>query len=215
MRVYLISGIMSDERVFCRLKFPEGYEPVYLRFIPPARKQPIKEYALRIVDHIDTSAPFVLLGFSFGGILATEIAKLTNPALTIIVASVTTDQELPPYFRLFRRSGIYRIAHPVLLKTSAIVKNLVAKRRPEDRISIIRQVITTENRFVSWVVHGVLHWKNEIRPADTIKIHGTKDEVFPIKYVQANFVLEEGHLLPLKKADELNAIISKLLKGVR
>jgi surfactin synthase thioesterase subunit len=78
-RIYLISGLGADRRVFKKLVFPTDFELIYLDWITPEPAESLEAYAARLALNIDTSAPFYLIGLSFGGMLATEIAKKLNP----------------------------------------------------------------------------------------------------------------------------------------
>lgn len=211
MHVYLISGIMSDERVFAKIQLPAGYHAKYVKFLPSRKKESLPDYAKRIAETIDTTQPFILLGFSFGGILATELSKILAPQLTIIVASATTAKELPPHFRFFRRSGIYKVVPSATLKIASIVKNIFILRNRQDRRSLINQALDTDSNFIGWVTRSVLCWNNTTDIKNAVRIHGDRDEVFPIKYVKKDIVLRGAHLLPFKNPDELNNAIAEAI----
>lgn len=83
MKAYFISGMGADKRVFTHIQLPEGFEAVFLDWLAPNREETLPSYAMRLADHIDTTEPFVLIGLSFGGMLATEIAKQYPPAATV------------------------------------------------------------------------------------------------------------------------------------
>ena len=82
MTAYFISGIGADYRMFTHIRLPEGYQAVYIHWIPPKKKEPLGAYASRLIAQIDTAEPFVLIGLSLGGIMAVEIAKRYPPVCT-------------------------------------------------------------------------------------------------------------------------------------
>jgi hypothetical protein len=57
----------------------------------------------------------------------------------------------------------------------------------------------------------VMKWRNEEIPANLIHIHGSNDEVFPIRYVKPAYVLKGGHLLVFHHANEVNKLLEEIL----
>ncbi|RYD69520.1 MAG: hypothetical protein EOP53_27030, partial [Sphingobacteriales bacterium] len=64
MKVYFISGLAADCRVFKRIQLPAGFESVYLDWIPPLPNESLQSYAMRMAESIDTNEPFALVGLS-------------------------------------------------------------------------------------------------------------------------------------------------------
>src|SRR6266487_4519719 len=98
MKVYFISGLAADKRVFKHIQLPPGFEAVHLDWISPQKDESLANYALRLADNINRNEPFALVGLSFGGMLATEIAKRYHPAATILISSVPVSTQLPGYY---------------------------------------------------------------------------------------------------------------------
>ena len=71
--LYIFSGLGADERVFQRLDFP-GFSTTFIKWIVPQDKETIENYATRLLDQITTTNP-TLIGLSFGGLIAVEVAK--------------------------------------------------------------------------------------------------------------------------------------------
>lgn len=65
MKIYGISGLGADKRVFEFLTLDDEFIPI--NWIAPHKKEPIKEYSKRISTVIDTHNDFCLIGVSFGG----------------------------------------------------------------------------------------------------------------------------------------------------
>ena len=73
-KIFIFSGLGADHRVFHKMNFQE-FEPVFIHWLEPLPKETIEAYALRISRQITESKPIVL-GISFGGIMAIEVSKL-------------------------------------------------------------------------------------------------------------------------------------------
>jgi thioesterase domain-containing protein len=86
--LYIFSGLGADERVFQRLSF-YGFRTTFVKWIVPLKKEKIEDYATRILDQITTVNP-TLIGLSFGGLIAVEVAKQIETDKVILIASAKT-----------------------------------------------------------------------------------------------------------------------------
>jgi pimeloyl-ACP methyl ester carboxylesterase len=211
VKVYVISGIGADYRLFKNIQLPYGFEAEYLHWIAPMQGESIREYASRLAQNINRDEQHILIGLSLGGIMATEIANLTSPVNTIIFGSVPTHKQLPPWFKYAAKIKLHRLIHPSFVKLSATVKHSLFTKGAENR-KFLRQLIRDgDNRFIYWGMDAVMKWRNEEIPANLIHIHGSNDEVFPIRYVKPAYVLKGGHLLVFHHANEVNKLLEEIL----
>lgn len=96
MKVYAISGLGADARVFQFLKLP--IEIITIDWLSPKRNESLSEYAARLIPQINIKQEFILLGVSFGGLIALELSKLLKPKATILISSFDDPAILPPPF---------------------------------------------------------------------------------------------------------------------
>ncbi|HVX51837.1 MAG TPA: hypothetical protein VHB48_16870, partial [Chitinophagaceae bacterium] len=107
MQVYFISGLGADETVFGLLDL--GYcEAVFIKWIEPLPKESLPHYALRLKEAKNIPGDALIVGLSFGGMLATEIAKVFPQTKVVLLSSSKTENELPPLYRLGRHLPIYK-----------------------------------------------------------------------------------------------------------
>ena len=67
-------------------------------------------------------------------------------------------------------------------------------------------------KYLNWAIRNMLYWKNNSRKQNLIHIHGTSDEIFPIKYIKDCIPVEDGtHAMIIVKAKKISAIIENLL----
>jgi surfactin synthase thioesterase subunit len=64
-------------------------------------------YAKKLSHQIDTTQPFILIGVSLGGMLATEMTDFIQPEKTIIISSAKNKYELPHRYRFQNIVPIY------------------------------------------------------------------------------------------------------------
>src|SRR5687767_6263954 len=109
MKVYFISGLGADCRIFKHIRLPEGFEKVDLNWIPAKKDESLSDYATRMAERINTSEKFALVGLSLGGMIASEIAGKHSPAATILVSSISSSRELPKMYKLMNAMKIHAL----------------------------------------------------------------------------------------------------------
>lgn len=91
--VYFISGLGADERSFKYLDLP-GVNMHFIQWEKPLKGEKLREYCRKLILQIDTSGDIFLVGLSFGGIVAQEIAKTIAVKKLIIISSIKSPGEL-------------------------------------------------------------------------------------------------------------------------
>jgi pimeloyl-ACP methyl ester carboxylesterase len=211
--IYLFSGLGADERAFQKLDL-SGFEPVFIRWIPPLKNESIESYGARLLLQIPIPNP-VLIGYSFGGIMAIEIGKLLTTEQIIIMASVKTRAELPPYFRLMSRFPIHKWLPASLIKRPSFLLNwLFGAKTTEDKKVLKAIIRDTDPIFLKWAMDRIISWQNRTRHTNLTHIHGDSDRVLPYRYVRPDITVSRGsHLMVLNQADELSRILKEIVKS--
>lgn len=212
MKAYLISGIGADYRLFTHIRLPEGYGTHYVHWITPEPEETLQAYAHRLAAQIDTTEPFTLIGFSLGGIMAVEIAKLFRPVRTVLISSIPVSDNLPPYYRRAHRLQLQKLASPTLMKALATFKQRLTMRSRED-FRIMRDVIRAgDDRFITWAMDAAVDWQNNTIPQPLFHIHGTWDDILPIKFTRPTHVVARGgHNMVMSHAPVINNILREIL----
>ena len=185
---------------------------IHLEWISPHKNEALSNYAQRLAEKIDTTESFALVGLSMGGMIAAEIAKQFPPAVTILLSSVPVNTQLPFYFKWAYRLRLHKMVPVGLLKSASAIKRGFAPDSAEDKL-VLKQVIKESNpAFIRWAMQAILSWKNDAIPQPCWHIHGTKDEILPLKYTKPTHIIEGGnHLMIMSKAAQLNKILKELL----
>jgi len=214
VKIYFISGLGADRRAFKKLVLPGNFEPVYLDWIPALHNESLPDYAGRLALGIDTSAPFYLAGLSFGGMLVTEIARKLNPVHTFIISSTPTFKELPWYYRMAGRLRLQKFVPVSFLKKGNGIGLKFLGAKTEDELILLKQLIAdSDPYFMKWALTCILTWKNMERPANLTHIHGTADNILPIRFVVKPDVIITGggHFMVYANAHEITKIIAETL----
>lgn len=213
-RVYFISGLAADERVFRYIQLPEGVEMVHLNWITPNKNETLEAYAMRLAEKIDTSKPFAIAGLSFGGMLATEIAKRYQPVQTILISSIPLSDHLPKYFRAAAAIRLHRIVPIGFVKMMARSKRFFTTEKGEDKKLLWQIINDSDNNFIRWAMNAILKWKNTQLPEPLIHIHGTRDEVLPSRFTKPTHVIQKaGHLLVLTAPQKVNKLLAEVVSS--
>ena len=209
MKIYAISGLGADKRVFQFLKLEHEFIPI--DWIDPLKNESIAEYAKRFSSIIDTSEKFCVLGVSFGGLIAVEISKFLKPELTILISSAEIRQELPLIYRILGKTKVVKIIPAKLLNPPRWMAKILFGTK---KVALLNEILDDADlKFTKWAVQELSSWKNNQRVEKVLKIVGTKDKLIPLKNEENIELIEGGgHLMIIDNADEVSAIINKELK---
>ncbi len=216
MKVYFISGLAADSRVFKNIILPIGYEAIYLDWIKPQQKETLRAYALRLAAPIDTSEPFSLVGLSMGGMIATEIANEYDPTACILLCSVPTHNHLPAHFKWAYFLRLHKLIPVSVFKKASMLNRDFMPDSLEDK-TLLKQIIReSDPAFIRWAIHAILSWKNETIPQPLWQIHGTKDGILPIRFTHPTHrVQDANHLMIMSRAKELNEFLREVLETTK
>jgi len=212
--IYLISGLGADASVFQRLDFKQC-ETRFIQWIDPKQNETITDYAFRLSKQIDTHKP-ILIGVSFGGMLAVEIAKIIDCQKVILISSAKTKKETPLLYRLFGRLGLHRLIPVRLLKHANVLTYFFFGMKTKAEKELLKGILdATDPVFLKWAMDAIVHWQNEALVPGLVHLHGDKDRILPIKNISAaDFtILNGGHLMTFCQASEINDILEVFLNS--
>lgn len=205
--LYIFSGLGADERVFQNLDFP-GYNPVFIKWIVPLPNESMHHYAGRLLEQIESPKP-ILLGLSFGGMIAVEVAKYIDTEKLILISTAKTQKEIPFYYRMAGQLGLHKIIPPKLLKNSNFVSNWIFGTSSAIDKKLLKQILLdTDPDFLKWAIDKVLRWSNQKPPKNAFHIHGSSDRILPLRFVNCDIIVPDGgHFMVLNKSEEVNALL--------
>lgn len=207
MNIYLLSGLGADYRAFQRVHFP-GYNPVFIKWIAPLKDESISDYAKRLSFQVKDERP-VLIGLSFGGMVAVEISKFMKPRALILISSARSGSDLHPSFAFLIKVKVLKLIPEFLLKKSNfILESLMGISQKKDKQILAEIIADTDVSFLMWALNAMSKWKNKVLPEHLIEIHGTADRLIPFRKTEnMNAIDGGGHLMILDKAEAIQKII--------
>jgi len=215
MKAYFISGLGADKRVFKYISLPDGYDVIYLDWIVPLNNETLTEYSLRMAENIDMSNPFLIIGLSMGGMIASEIARHFKPVIIILISSIPSASHLPPYFKASGKLRLFNWVPVHLLKSLTIINRLFRVESVEDRELLKDMVKSCDESFIRWGMMAISTWKTNEISFQYYHIHGSWDRLLPIRYTRpTHIILRGGHFMVMNRSKEISRILAKLLEDV-
>lgn len=214
MKVYTISGLGADLKAFEFLEISQMYELVELPWLIPEDNESIEEYARRMAEPIDNTEEFVLMGCSFGGIIAQEICRFLHPTKLILISTVKSEEELPFYMNFARITKAYNWLPYSFVTSDGFFSYTFFRRLADPRLPKLKRYFThTNHRYLKWSIKNVVNWKSKDKlNVKMIRIHGEEDFVFPAKKVKEAQLISGGtHLMIIQKAKKISSIINSFL----
>ncbi len=210
-KIYVFSGLGVDERVFDNIDFGT-LDVEFIDWIQPLENESLESYALRISKKI-TYENTILIGLSFGGMIAVEISKIIKVEKLILIASAKNKFELPFIYRLFGKLNLIKLIPKKIFKQQNSITNWIFGIETDSEIQLLKEILQdTDLDFFSWAINVIANWKNENIPEKCFHIHGNKDRIIPIKNVKADFVIENGgHFMTVNKSKEIEDVILSLI----
>ena len=213
MDCYCISGLGADQRIFSRLELA-GVRLLPLPWLLPVPYEPIGEYANRMRAGIVGERP-VLMGVSFGGMMAIEIAKKIPDATVIIISSARDRWQLPLWIkaggRVYPHWLIPRLHRP-RWRVSFFENYFLGLESPDDSRLVSDFQNKVDQQYLDWAVSTIARWQNEWTPPSFFHIHGGKDRMFPLRNVQPTHVIPDGgHLMIYNRAEAVSRMVHEIL----
>src|SRR5687768_45663 len=95
--VYCISGLGADRRIFKHLHV-DRVNFNFIDWIPPKHGESMQSYARRLSRQLENTEA-ILLGVSFGGMMAIELSRIFPVSGVVLISSIKTHAELPFWMR--------------------------------------------------------------------------------------------------------------------
>lgn len=213
-QVYLIPGLGASSRIFEYLRFTENADIHFLEWISPLNsKEDIRSYAQRMAKSI-SGENIILIGVSFGGVIAQEIGKFRDIEKIILISSIKSSKELPLRLKWIKYFKLYYLT-PLLTYVNFDSAGLsVPGKLLKRKVYLYARYMSTKDKlYLLWATRQMLYWNEQKSDIPLIHIHGSKDQIFPVEYLSEFIEIKDGsHAMVLTKARIISAIINKILE---
>ncbi|SDR88504.1 hypothetical protein SAMN05216503_1273 [Polaribacter sp. KT25b] len=212
--IYFMPGLGVGPDIFKQLNLSKEFELHYLKWKKPLyQEETLTNYAMRMLEDIKHENP-VLIGVSFGGIIVQEISKFIDTRKIIIISSVKSKNEFPKKFKFANLSNLYKLFPTnIITNFEKYSKFFIGKKLKKKAANYKRYLTVKDKTYLQWSIYNVLNWQQEIPTKNILHIHGTKDKVFPIKYIHnCEQIIGGDHAMIMTKAKKISEIINTYLK---
>jgi pimeloyl-ACP methyl ester carboxylesterase len=202
-KIYAIGGLGADHRIFQFLNLNANIH--VLKWEKPQQKEPLSDYVLRMSKQIPPEFEGWLIGVSFGGMVAQEIAKRSNVKV-ILISSVAQTNEVPKIYQWVGKTRLISILPAFLFKLpKGLAVFLFGAKNKRLLMEIIRD---TDPNFVKWALQKITTWENH-QELSELRIHGKKDRLFPLKNAASiDFKTNGGHFTIVDEAAEISRFLT-------
>jgi hypothetical protein len=212
--IYFVPGLAAGKEIFENITFPENnYKTHILEWIIPDKNNTLVDYAKKMAAKI-TEPNSVLIGVSFGGIVAQEMSFFLNLNKLIIISSIKTKFELPKKLKYANKIGAYRLVPTKALLNASDLTKFAMGPKTQKKLSLYQKYLSVRDKtYLDWAIYQLLSWKREKEVDGVIHIHGDKDIVFPIKNIQDCIVLKGGtHVMIMYKGKWLSSELIRIIE---
>lgn len=210
---YILSGLGADERVFDQIDFGT-FSPVFIPWEPVDPEQSFESYVRQLCTHLKAENP-ILIGISFGGIIAQEMSTLLTNCPVLIISSVRARNELSSFIRFSGKIGLYKLM-PIkrMLKPSRINYWLFGTRTDSEKKLLDQILADSDPVFTKWAIRQITNWqRKEPVPAKVLHIHGDADRIFKIENVHPDYRIPGGtHFMTVSQHKEVSQSIQNALE---
>ena len=219
--IYCISGLGADHRLFDNLQLNNA-QLHFIDWILPAETDTLQTYAQLLATQIK-HPEIVLMGVSFGGMLATAITTFAQQhpqpysiKKTIIISSCKSPAELPLLMKWAGKLGLHRIMpYKLILRSASLNRFLFDLRSRQEELYLKLQMLQGNTpEIIERSINLILTWIGDPEPTHLVHIHGNADRLLTPANIKADFWIEDGgHFMVWNKAPEISVIINTLLSN--
>ncbi len=185
-------GMAASPLIFEHIKLPAtAYTMHMLDWIIPHKNESLLSYSTRLLEQVAHETP-VLIGVSFGGIIVQAMASLIPTKQVIIISSVKSHHEFPRRMQLARKTGLHKLLPTSLMSHFEELAKYGTTMAPKKIELYKRYLNINDPMYLDWALDTIVNWTQEKPQQDVIHIHGDKDPVFPIKYIDNCTVVPGG-----------------------
>lgn len=213
MKIYLIPGQGADYRLFGKLSLDPSLDIHHVHFELPEKGASMADFAHQLSTQIDDSEPFILLGVSLGGMIATEMNDFLHPVKTILVSSAKSRKELPTLYTFQSKLLLYKIIPGWVSKLGARILQPIFEPVRNSEKQVFRQMLNDKDSlFLKRTIDMIVNWERTSYDSSILSIHGNNDNTIPIRNVHVDHTIEKGsHLMIFTKADEVSSLLNRIL----
>lgn len=211
MDVYLLPGLGTDQRLFSRMDL-SGLNVRYLNWPAYERGCTLADIAAQLRPQVDADRPHVLAGVSMGGMVAQELAALTQPERVLLISTWTGPHEWPWTVHLGARLGVQRVIRERTMRGVWPLKQWLVGQGNKEVDRLLYDMACDEGAVkLRNGLDAIFRWQGSPWKGPVVRIHGDADRLVPMRFAVDHRVADGGHTMVVYKASEVAAMLREAL----
>ncbi len=207
-KVLIFTGLGANRSAFDNISFPPNWSVEFYDWSYNFKHLSLIEYVQNIRKEYLGDFDIVI-GLSFGSIIAQEFSLLCDhPPKIIILSGIRSRDQLTllrlllPILKMIP-SKLFEIPNP-------IIHWLFSTNNPKAR-KVLSQIISQSNgAFVKWCLINLASWREKELKSPIVSIHGEADRLLKAPQITDLFKVKGGHFAVYQNAEEINKVFSEL-----
>lgn len=210
--VVLFSGLGASKHIFDFLDLG-AVNKAYINWVVPHHGETMSQYAHRLIGQIPYEKP-ILIGVSFGGMVATEISKHIDTEKVIVISSAGSHHGIPLYYKVIGFLKLHNLLPAsVATRPGKLLCNILGIQTDEHKTMLNSILSTVDPVFLRRAVNMILGWRNETPPTNFYHIHGTRDWLLPLRVNCQQKISGGGHFMIVDRAREISAWLQTVIQA--
>lgn len=209
-KIYFLGGLGLDNSIINDLSLT-GKELYFIDWEQPSPGDTLSSYSNKLISKYGIDSGSVVIGVSFGGLIALEIAKTILLKKVILVSSFRDPSDLPWFFKAAIKLRLYLLFPPHILKHFSFALNYFFSVKDDAEAAVLKQVIQkTDPVFLNWAIKNILRFAPSHELPKIIRIHGDEDRIIRIDEEDTDYVIQHGgHFMIYNRKNEVADILDK------
>ena len=212
--VYFVPGLAAGKEIFRNILLPEAtYKVTILEWLIPLKNEDLSVYSKRMASLV-TDPNAVLVGVSFGGVVAQEMSTFLDLRKLIILSSIKTRNELPLRLKVAAKTLAYKLVPTRLVISASDLTKFAIGPKTEKRLKLYQEYLHVRDKaYLDWAIKQMVTWKRQEEIKGVVHIHGDSDPIFPIKNIKTCLQIKEGtHIMILNKGRVITEKLIEIIK---
>lgn len=209
-KIYFLGGLGIDNSIVSDIQL-RGKTIEFIDWERPSPEETLNSYAEKIISKYRIQESSIIIGVSFGGVIALEISKKIRLEKIVLVSSFLDPNELPWFFKTAIKLRLYLLFPPSVLKHFSFALNYFFSVRTTDDAVVLKNVIQkTDPVFLNWAIENILRFTPPVNNPNIIRVHGEADRIIHIDSAKTNYKIPNaGHFMVYNRKKEVTGALEK------
>jgi len=215
-KIFFISGLGANELAFSKVG-DVGFEKIMVKWLPYTKNENLGTYALRLIDEYKITSTDIVVGLSFGGLLAQEISNITGQLNVILVSSFRDKNDLKFPFRQALNIGLHKLFLPIRVPwIDEFVANILNSGTLYSKPVLKEMLKATDYRLMKWSLQQIANTDGLVNKAVVVyNIIGDHDRIVKLWSNNTTYFVKGGsHFMVYDRADEVTEIIRGIVSTI-